>query len=168
MQQADLDNLRAILGQWCEDCDSSEAGRDLVDSLFAKVEAVTGAAPAMLAALQKVAGCAMAAPELSRAGAWDVVQAAIALATGTPTGEQAPPLSAYAGTVSDAEYREIANGRQPWPLAAPTGEAGGGKRAATDFSQDDMGREYTCTACGREESECSAEPCEAVIEDRES
>lgn len=37
----------------------------------------------------------------------------------------------------------------------------------TDFTQDDMGREHVCSACGREENECSDEPCAAVVADRE-
>ena len=37
-----------------------------------------------------------------------------------------------------------------------------------ELAQDNMGREFTCRACGREEGECSAEPCAAVIADREA
>lgn len=36
------------------------------------------------------------------------------------------------------------------------------------LSLDNMGQEFTCTACGRAEDECSAEPCSAVIADREA
>lgn len=36
-----------------------------------------------------------------------------------------PPLSAYAETVTDAEYREIANGRASWPLKGASGDGAG-------------------------------------------
>jgi len=40
--------------------------------------------------------------------------------------------------------------------------------ATPHLTQDNMGHEFTCTACGRVEEDCSAEPCAAVIADRES
>lgn len=35
-----------------------------------------------------------------------------------------------------------------------------------NFCQDDMAVEFKCRACGRQEDECSAEPCDAVRNDR--
>lgn len=159
------------------------------------------AAPAMLAALQKVAGCAMAAPWLQQAGAWDDVAAAIALATGTPTAEQAPPVDMH-GKRTDTW--NLVPGAQPEPdeadseglatyritetvtyLVKAEDEAHAERRFVCEVGisaecfhavegrtielvDEADESEFTCNGCGREESECSADPCPDVIADRES
>lgn len=111
------------------------------DPLFA-------AAPAMLAALRDAADEIDAWRRKFHPQEWpdkpiihtatrDKVRAAIAAATG-PSGEL-----------------------PGWLRVAESGEDKG-----PSLTLDNMGQEFTCTACGREESECSAEPCPDVIEDR--
>lgn len=51
-------------------------------------------------------------------------------------------------------------------MALVSGQIGDAPEAPS-LSLENMAREMLCTACGRVSEECSEEPCEAVIADRE-
>lgn len=147
MQQADLDNLRDIIRQWCEDCDSSDDGAEMADSLFAKVQGLVDANAAMLAALQEAVAwlervpVGVACKANPGAANLEAMREVIALATGTPTGEQAPrdlterqaaAIDAARGYVADSDMFNAPTPEQVSELlamagidAAPTGEAAG-------------------------------------------
>lgn len=74
-----------------------------------------------------------------------------------------PPLSAYAETVTDAEYREIANGRAPWPLKGASGDGAGDTLPDAPVPHDlepaQNGPDGHCLHCGRDNTGHEGEPC---------
>jgi hypothetical protein len=146
---------------------------------------LANAAPDMLAALRK------AEKELTgfqgMTGTPDPmlaeIRAAIAAATGAPISEPANPIPA-AQPISDFEGHaftiEAAQGyisnpndwNPPTPaqlahLLALSGISHG-PVAADDWDLREANDGERCTACGRDGLDCSADPCDAVIADRES
>lgn len=84
-----------------------------------EIGAAIAEAPAMVEALRRIlqwidAGCDPSRKSLENA------RAILSRIEGA-----GPPLSAYAETVTDAEYREIANGRASWPLKGASGDGAG-------------------------------------------
>ena len=68
-----------------------------------------------------------------------------------------------------ADFEFMRGEAEEWEAEAKRLAAELEEKASDDeraLSQDNAGREFTCQACGREETECSAEPCPAVLEDR--
>lgn len=135
------------------------------------------AAPAMLAALEQ----ALAA--LETLGRMPDVQALVREAIAAATGQQSPDAIAKP---DEPEPEGLATYRITETvvyLVKAEDEAHAERRFVCEagihadcfhavegrtFELVEDGEEFTCTACGRAEDDCSADPCEAVIEDRES
>jgi hypothetical protein len=139
------------------------------------------AAPAMLAALRLACDALTPANNPDEAEALKAMQAAIALATGAPAGEQAEAAPTCDDTGSDglSTYRITETVTY---LVMAEDEAHAERRFVCEVGISAKcfhaveGRtielvdesEFTCNGCGREEVECSADPCPDVIADRES
>lgn len=92
---------------------------DMLGLDLAGIARAMAEAPAMVEALRRIlqwidAGCDPSRKSLENA------RAILSRIEGA-----GPPLSAYAETVTDAEYREIANGRASWPLKGASGDGAG-------------------------------------------